>query len=142
MSAYEVIENHQLVLEHFGQWPSFHDGEVHCLVLDRMRQHSNGSCYPSIELFVRGWIMTSEITEEGYYKLKHDSVVHFLFEEVGELELDGLNHQNVLSGLEFEKRLDEKSNANLCIELSHCFGLSGRFTAAKAKVVSVTPYAK
>lgn len=142
MNAYEAIENHQLVIEHFGQWPSFHDGEVHRLVLDRMRQHSNGSYYPSIELFVRGWIMTSELTEEGYYKLVHDSVVHFLFEEVGELELDGLNHQNVLSGLEFETRLDEKSNASLFVELSHCYGLSGSFTATKAKVVSVTPYAK
>lgn len=142
MDAYKVIENHQLVIKHFGQWPSFHDGEVHRLVLDRMRQHSNGFYYPSIELFVRGWIMTSEITKEGYYKQEHDSVVHFLFEEVGELELDGLNHQNVLSGLEFEKRLDEKSNVNLYVELSHCYGLSGSFTATSAKVVSVTPYAK
>lgn len=142
MNDYELIENHQLVLEHFGQWPSFHDGEVHRLVLDRMRQHQSGAYYPSIELFVRGWIMTSEVTKEGYYKLEYDSVVHFLFEEVDELELDGLNNQNVLSGLEFEKKLDEKSNPNLYVELSHCYGLSGSFKAAKAKVISVTTYAK
>lgn len=140
MSAYDFIENHQRVLEHFGQWPSFHDGEVHRLILDRMRQHSSGSYYPSIELFVRGWIMTTEITQEGYYKLEHDSVVHFLFEDVDELELDGLNHQNVLSCLEFEKISDEQSNTRLHVELSHCYGLSGSFTATKAKVVSVTPF--
>jgi hypothetical protein len=143
MNAYEALVNHQVVLDAFGQWPSFHDGEVHRVVLDRTRRTPGGSYYPSLELYVRGWILTSEITEAGYYKQEHDSVVHFLFEEVSELELDGLNHQNVLSALDFEVSTDNKSGAQLiAVELSHCYGLSGAFKALRASVVSVVPYAR
>jgi Immunity protein 50 len=142
MSDFETIVNHQLVVEAFGQWPSFHDGEVHRIVLDRMRQLPSGSHYPSIELFVRGWIMTSEVTNAGFYKQEHDSIVHFLFEQVTDLELDGLNHQNVLSSLDFEVVSGTESGSSLLsVELSHCYGLSGGFKALRASVVSVKPYA-
>ena len=142
MPAYEVITNHRLVLEAFGQWPSFHDGEVHQVILDRMRRSPNGAYIPCVELHVRGWIMTSEVTEAGFYKLENDSVVHFLFEEVSDLELDGLNHQNVLSSLDLDIQEDEESKASLLtIELCHCYGLSGGFKARRASVVSVKPYA-
>jgi hypothetical protein len=141
VNAYESITNHQLVLETFGQWPSFHDGEVRRVVLDRMRRHTNGQFYPSIELFVRGWIMTSEITDGGYYKTKHDTVVHFLFEEVTDLELDGLNHQNVVSSLNFEVVQEKEADSPwLFVELGHCFGLSGGFKARRSSVVSVSRY--
>ena len=142
MHAYERIANFEIVLARFGQLPSFHDGEVHQVVLDRMRRHSNGDYYASIELKLRGWIMTSEVTEAGYYKLEHDSVVHFLFEDVSEVELFGLNHQNVLSSLDLELAEDQENGATLLsVELGDCFGLSGSFKALRAKVVSVVPYA-
>ena len=143
MSDYETIINHQLVVEAFGQWPSFHDGEVHRIVLDRMRQLPSGSYYASIELFVRGWIMTSEVTDAGFYKQEHDSIVHFLFEQVSDLELDGLNNQNVLSSLDFKVFKDLDTGLSLLsVELSHCYGLSGGFKALQASVVSVKPYAR
>ncbi len=141
--AYEFIDNHALVLEVFRLWPRFHDGEVHRLVMDSTRKRSNGSRYASIELLVRGWNMTSEVTEAGYYRLESDSVVHFLFEDVTDVELDGLNHQNVLSGLDFDLLLGEDGKARvLSVELNHCYGLSGSFKAARASVVSVTPFVK
>ena len=139
MHAYESIENHQLVLDTFGHWPSFHDGEVYRLILDRMRKNSSGSYYPSIELFIRGWAMTSEVTNQGHYKIENDSIVHFLFEYIEDLELQDLNNQNVLASLDFESILDEDSNIKLNIQLRHCWGLSGYFSAKKAKVISVTP---
>jgi hypothetical protein len=143
MSAppYRAIANHALVLNAFGRWPSFHDGEVHRVVLDRMRKDQNGTFYSSVELLVRGWNMTSEVTPDGYYKCTNDSIVHFLFEEVYALELDGLNHQNVLSSLDFEL-IEGPSPPEqfIAVELSHCFGLSGRFEARLATVVSVSPY--
>ena len=141
MSAYEAITNHQLVLAVFGQWPSFHDGEIHRLILDRTRRLPDGAFYPSVELFLRGWIMTSEVTEADYYKLQNDSIVHFLFEQVTDLELDGLNHQNVLSSLKLELVQDQESGSPvLAVALSHCYGLSGGFKAVRASVVSVAPY--
>jgi hypothetical protein len=142
MDPHEFIEGHEIVLARFGDWPSFHDGEVHRLLLDSTRLGPDGSRYPSIELDLRGWIMTDEVTEQGFYRCEHDSVVSFLFERVSGVELDGLNHQNVLSCLNLELLLPENGRSQLKVELEHCFGLSGSFVAASAKIVRVVPYAE
>jgi hypothetical protein len=140
MDAYKFIENHELVLNVFGRWPGFHDGEVYKVVLDRTRQLSGGRCYPSIDLYVRGWNMTGDITDEGSYRLKNDSLVHFLFENVSDLELDGLNHQNVISGLDFSLLHNTGDDAPmLSVEINHCYGLSGGFKALRASIISVVP---
>ena len=141
MPAHQFIEGHQLVLLAFGRWPGFHDGEVHSVLLDRTRQRADGKFYPSVELVVRGWNMSSQVTESGYFKLENDSVVHFLFEDISELALDGLNHQNVLSSLDLTL-VNGPDDTLLAVELSHCYGLSGGFQARRAKVVSVTPFAE
>jgi hypothetical protein len=99
-----------------------------------------GSCFTSLELVVRAWNMTEEVTDAGSYKLECDSVVHFLFEEVTDVDLDGWNHQNVLGGLEFElSPASESALPVLTVELSPCYGLSGGFKARRAIVVSVVP---
>jgi hypothetical protein len=140
--AYEAIANHQAVIEAFGQWPSFHDGEVLRVLLDRTRRHPNGSYIASIELVVRGWVMTSEVTESGCFKLEHDSVVHFLFEQVEDVVLEDLNHQNVLSSLNLKIVSDHEFGVPLLsVELGQCFGLCGSFKSRRASVVSVVPYA-
>ncbi len=50
MEPHKFIEGHELVLARFGAWPSFHDGEVHKLLLDSTRRSADGWRYPSIEL--------------------------------------------------------------------------------------------
>ncbi len=143
VEAYTFIENNGAVLEVFGCWPSFHDGEVHRVVMERARRHENGTYYPSIELTIRGWNMTSDVTEDGYYRLEADSLVHFLFEEVTEVEFDDLNHQNVVSSLDFELETIDAGDAQLLsVELCHCYGLSGSFKARRATVVRVDPFAE
>jgi hypothetical protein len=143
MEPHEFIEGHEKVLALFGQWPSFHDGEVHRLVLDRMRRNTSGSYIPSIEIHLRGWIMTPEVTDAGFYKQEHDSVVHFQFEDVYDLELAGFNHQNVLSCLNLAMVLDQATKTEaLHIELEDCYGLSGSFKARKGAILSVVPFVK
>jgi hypothetical protein len=140
MQPHALIEGHEKVLERFGQWPSFHDGEVHRLLLDSTRRDLKGSRYPSVEIDLRGWIMTNEVTEQGFYRCEFDSVVRFLFEKVSCVELDGLNHQNVLSCLGLELLPAENGQVQLKVVLEHCYGLSGVFVATSAKILSVTPY--
>ena len=140
MEAYKFILGYEMVVARFGQWPSFHDGEVHRLILDSTRRNSNGSRYPSIELELRGWIMTNEVTEQGFYRCEYDSVVSFLFENVSNVEFDGLNHQNVVSCLNLDLLPVESNKMQLKVELEHCWGLSGSFVAASARILSVTPF--
>jgi hypothetical protein len=126
MASHKFIKNHELVVAAFGQWPSFHDGEVHRIVLDRMSRSTSGTHIPTIELHVRGWIMTSEVTEGGIYKVEHDSVVRFLFEDIYDLELEGFNQQNVLSSLNLTI-IDEPQNEQaLHVELEHCYVFLGQ----------------
>ncbi|WP_167313334.1 Imm50 family immunity protein [Ralstonia insidiosa] len=136
MDAFQQIEAHQKILDVFGCWPSFHDGEVHRVVLDR-----GAALGPTVELTIRGWNLTPEITEAGFYKQEADSLVHFRFEGVSDLVLDGLNHQNVLTCLEFEQvDATKHARAGLLVTLEHCFGLCGQFRAERASIVSVKPY--
>ena len=110
-------------------------------MLDRTRKTSDGKYFPSIELLLYGWNMIDEITDAGHYKLENEFAVHFLFKEVSDVELDGLNHQNVLSGLDFAIMKEESSGAVLIsVTLNHCYGLSGSFKATRARILSVAPY--
>lgn len=137
-----LVAGHEKVLAVFGRWPSFHDGEIHRLVLDSTRTDQHGRRYPSIELQLRGWNLIEQGSDEGFYKQDKDSVVSLLFEHVYDVELDGLNHQNVLSELELSLTPSpaNASISHLAVELVHCFGLSGGFKAECAQVLSVVPF--
>lgn len=141
MQAHEFIEDFQQVTARFGLWPSFHDGEVHRIVLDRMSRSPSGSYIPSVEIHLRGWIMGPEVTSEGSYKLHNDSVVHFLFEDIFDFELEGFNNQNVLSSLNLSLVEDPRGVGQvLHVELEHCYLFSSGFDARKAKVLGIEPY--
>lgn len=141
MQPHEFVHGFQEVVARFGQWPSFHDGEVHRIVLDRMARSPSGAYMPSVEIYLRGWIMGPEVTSEGSYKLHNDSVVHFLFEDIFDFELEGFNHQNVLSSLNLSLVEDPKGSGQvLHVELEHCYQFSAEFSARKAKILGVLPY--
>lgn len=141
MQPHEFIEGYEKVIERFGLWPSFHDGEVHRIVLDRTGRPSAGSHLPTVEIHLRGWVMGPEITEGGFYKLHNDSVVQFLFEDIFDFELEGFNQQNVLSSLNLSFIEDPRgSDQALHVELEHCYMFSGEFSTRNAKVLGVIPY--
>ena len=130
-----------MVIARFGCWPSFHDGEVHRLTLDRTSRVSAGRAIPTLEFFLRGWIMKPEVTEAGFYKLDADSVVHFVFEDVFDLDLEGFNQQNVITALNLSvvPAVDGKPEA-LHVELEHCYLFSCEFKALRGWVEAVVPY--
>ena len=72
---------------------------------------------------------------EGCYVLANDSVVHFLFEGISEVELEGFNQQNVLTALNLST-----DAASLNVELEHCYQFCGGFRARKATVVGVEAF--
>jgi len=58
----EFVINAHLLVDCFGQWPSFHDSEVVRLLFDR---HSVGG--PSATLLIHAWNTLPEVDERGYY---------------------------------------------------------------------------
>lgn len=71
---------------------------------------------------------------DGQYVLSKDSVVHFLFEGISEVELEGFNEQNVLSALNISMTSDV-----LHVELEHCYQFCGTFNARRAVILGIHP---
>jgi Immunity protein 50 len=143
MKPYQVIDGHEQVIAVFGQWPSFHDGEVHRIVLDRMTRTFSGSFNSTLELHVRCWTTNPILTGDFQLQLEHDSVVRFLFEDLFDLEIEGFGQQNVLSSLNFSTVEDPNSlQQYLHVELEHCYVFSGEFNARRSRILGINPYVK
>lgn len=140
MNAYEALENHDLLLKVFGRWPSFHDAEVHRVVMDCSPGPLSLDSQPSLQLLIHTWSGTGRVMADGYLERVNHSLVDFLFEEVDDLVLEGLSHHNVLFSLDFEYELDSgTTQAGLRVRLAYCVGLCGEFTAVRGKVLAVHP---
>ena len=136
--AYELVEGFEKIIDKFGLWPSFHDGEILRIVLDRTSRSQTGSYIPTVEIHIRCYVMT---TGDGPWKIHNDSVVRLMFEDVFDCILEGFNHQNVLSSLNLSIIDDPTTTTRaIHVELEHCYLFSGELSARRAKVLEVTPF--
>jgi hypothetical protein len=130
------IDNGETLTEVFGQWPSFHDAEVHGIRLDR-------GCAgpPSLAADIHVFQITSVVTPDGYYALENHTLLTLHFRGVDQLELGGFNHQNVLLGLE----LNDISARQLDVlrwevAFDSSFGVSARFLCEGIGVLGAEPF--
>jgi hypothetical protein len=140
MNAYELIENHELVLNAFGYWPSFHDAEIHWVKLERLVETYQGYSSPNIEFVIHCWEMTSETTKDGFFKLHKHHLVHFKFDDIFDMEVDGFNHQNAI--LDLAILVEPKTKTGLTpikVIIDPAYGLGGEFKANKGVILRVTP---
>lgn len=89
-AIYHEVPGGPELIRHFGRIPSFHDGEVLDLHLNRNR--------PST-LRVHGWVMTDGVGRDGTLVLERHAVVTFTLHSIMDLQLDGFSIQNVIGGL-------------------------------------------
>ncbi len=140
MENSEAIKRNKLVVDAFGYWPDFHDAEIHWLRLDRSRETYEGYFSPCIELCIHAFEMTSEKDEKGYFKLIKHHLIHFRFNDVYDVELDGFNNQNAISELQINPFLKSDSGQPAFEVVIHpAYGLGGEFKALSAEVLSVLP---
>lgn len=144
MEAHKFIEGFERVVAHLGMWPSFHDAEVLKLTVDRTHVATSKELSPVLDLHLRGWVMTSEVTDQGFYKLRGDAVFHFQFEGITNLHVEGFNNQNVISSLNLVVVDDPHAHGRkvVQVELEHCYEFEASFTAQRARVLDITPYAQ
>ena len=96
-----------MVVQLYGEWPSFHDAEVLSIALDR--SSSEKGFGPFLKARVHCFTLTSEITEGGVYRTISHAVLTITFCEVIELEWQyGFGSQNSLSTLIIEPVTYEK----------------------------------
>lgn len=101
------------VVEWFGKWPSFHDGEVISLNLARKGESVLRlyPCYPN-----------------------KPATVDFIFEEITDLELDDFSQQNVIMALYIEEVVDQTNKKAFRFTLVPCYGLAGYIDARRVRV--------
>ena len=129
MKPFERIGDHHLVTDWFGCWPSFHDGEVQRITLDRIA----GST-PSLEIDLRGWLLNKSAT--GELVQSKEALVSFRFESISDLDLEGFNRQNVITALHIA---DAGDPGPLRVEFEHCYQFSCSFKALSGKVMQLRP---
>ncbi|SRR6266478_1917961 len=137
-SVVDHIVGREKLFAIFGYWPSFHDAEVIWLKLDR-RKNDQG-LGPTLETQVHAFEMTKEVDEKGFYVLRHHVLVHFRFQDVVDLSLEGFNHQNTLFGLEiFDLTERQLEHIFFQVRFNSSYGMGASFQCHSIEVVEVSP---
>jgi hypothetical protein len=97
----EVVDNATALTAIFGEWPSFHDAEVHSISLDREG--------PTLEAKIHVFRSTSEVDSRGYHVSTHHTLVTLNFLKVVLHNLRWFSYQNVL----FDLLIDRTSGEDL-----------------------------
>ena len=119
------IENQELVIAHFGQWPAFHDAEIVSILFER----AEPGYWPIISLKIYAMGGFDRKTSAA---VKH-CLIELLFTGVQDHELTGFNHQNVVFSIGFS----QEDNLIMC-NLEPCYGVSGYIAAERVMVKSAS----
>jgi len=87
------IFSNELLVEHLGQWPTFHDFEVISIVLERAPWPNTA------RQDLRATFFAFDINKKPTDSERKQALVEILFEEILKLHIEGFNHQNPITGL-------------------------------------------
>lgn len=138
------IANSEALTRIFGYWPTFHDAEVLRIRLDNHegqldeRGHAR---MPSLEADIHVYEMTDKVTPDGFYELRHHTLVTLAFDGVADNELAGFSYQNALLELSLVDISDRQLEMlRWEIRFDASIGVSARLLCETVRVVSATPY--
>jgi acid phosphatase family membrane protein YuiD len=135
MTPPDIVSGTELVVAHFGAWPSFHDAEVTAVTMSR--RGPEGFSGPTLSFAVHAFLTTAEVDDAGYFRAVRHAVVTFAFFNVSSVELTDFNHQNVLEDIYFETVAGK--TPLLEVTLQPCHGISLQFRCSHGRVESVVP---
>jgi hypothetical protein len=113
MKSISDIIGFDQIVKHFGNWPSFHDAIVDKFTLDLQNISS---------ISLRTWNTSTEVDEQGYFRMTDHATVNFALTQISAFELSGsdLYAGSILFGL----RLDCESDG-FRLEFDPCLGIEG-----------------
>ncbi len=127
----QAIENYLALSQKFEGWPSFHDSEIHSLLLDR-----NGPDGPYIEMRIHVFTTKPDVDSEGRYIFDKQAIVTMRFSHVESEEITGFNEQNVIFDLDM--RIGEDA---IEVEISSSYGCAASFMCEHIAIKSVEDFA-
>ncbi|MBD2716762.1 hypothetical protein KBK19_17085 [Microvirga sp. STR05] len=127
--AIHRIVNSEVVVQHFGYWPGFHDAEVVKVTFE-----ANPGYYPKVTFLIAAFETTKATDERGYFLQARHCEIELRFTGIKEIDFDGFGHQNVIFSLKFDEQ-----DADLTCTLDSAVGLNAFLVAQAAEVVSLIP---
>jgi hypothetical protein len=120
------IINEQLVTDVYGKWPSFHDAEIHEILMRRNIDKANS---PELILTIDD------------YDIKKELVVEIGFENINHLQIQDFNNQNAIFSLDIRSK-HSKATPYYEVDISSSYGAALMFTCERIIVHSITPFKK
>jgi len=87
-----LISGRELLIQHLGHWPTFHDFEVISLTLERALVSATAHD-------LRATFLIFDLHKAPDDQERKQGSAEFLFESVDDLHIEGFNHQNPITGL-------------------------------------------
>jgi hypothetical protein len=87
-----LISGRELLIQHLGYWPRFHDFEVLSLTLER-------AVVSAATDDLRATFLVFDLHKAPDNPERKQGSAELLFESIDELRIDGFNHQNPIAGL-------------------------------------------
>ena len=87
------IVGRELLIDHLGSWPTFHDYEVISIVLERAPWLVTATCDMRATFYVFDLDKRPEDPE------RRQALAELLFKGIDDLQVEGFNHQNPITGL-------------------------------------------
>jgi hypothetical protein len=90
--ALALISGRELLIQHLGYWPTFHDFEVLSIELNRALVSATTND-------LRATFLVFDLNKSPDDPERKQGSAEFLFEDVDDLQIVGFNHQNPILGL-------------------------------------------
>ncbi|NVO29635.1 Imm50 family immunity protein [Hymenobacter lapidiphilus] len=121
------IANSEVVIQHFGYWPGFHDAEIRKVTFE-----ANPGYYPAVVFLIEAFETTRDTDERGYYRLAKQCEIELRFTGIKEIDFDGFGHQNVILKMEFDEQ-----DGDLTCTIDSSVGLDAFIVTQAVEVVSL-----
>jgi hypothetical protein len=94
----------------FGQWPSFHDAEVHELHFERGYIDTQESVYefPRLTIKLHLWLMTNDVDQQGYYVSTKHTLTAIKFYDVDDFKMEASTIKTLFLDWESSKRRETR----------------------------------
>src|SRR5262245_57544847 len=87
------IVGRELLIDHLGGWPTFHDYEVVSIILERAPWLTTATCD------MRATFYVFDLDKRHEDPQRKQGLAELLFRGIDDLRLEGFNHQNPIMGL-------------------------------------------
>jgi len=144
-SVDSLVENASLLVDHFGNWPSFHDAEILDLHLWRGKikpgDWDDSNVFPVLTMK----ILILRATQTPYAGGRSNVVAALRFHDVSAIRMDDFNHVNQIVDLTItiEERgtltTGERLPPYLRVSITRGFGMEAVFRCFRIEVLDATP---